>query len=70
MQAHNYSCDFNISLSATYRRSGEKKPIKDLGNLSSTDECDLNGIYRTLQPAEYTLFSSEQRHSPRPCGGL
>ena len=51
--------DFNISLSATYR-SGEKKAIKDLGNLSSTEECDLTGIYRTLQPAEYTLFSSEQ----------
>ena len=51
--------DFNISLSATYR-SGEKKAIKDLGNLSSTEECDLTGIYRTLQHAEYTLVSSEQ----------
>lgn len=52
--------DFNTSLLATYRTSKRKKAIKDIRNLSSTNQRDTLGIYRTLQPAEYTLFLSEQ----------
>lgn len=37
-----------------------KKAFKDIGHLNSTNQRDLIGIYRTLKPAEYTLFSSEQ----------
>lgn len=51
---------FTIPLSATYRTSGERnKAFKDIENLNSTKQCDLIGIYRTLQPTEY-IFSNEQ----------
>lgn len=42
-----------------------KKAFKDIEHLKSTNQCDLIGIYRTLKPAEYTLFSSEQGTSTK-----
>lgn len=52
--------DFNTPLSTSYRTSAGKKAFKDIENFNSTDQYNLIGIYRILQAAEYTLFSSEQ----------